>query len=293
MSDNQRIANTETLTAEQAKQNNEKASGKSGAKGKGKGGIPPAALIIVAVVVMLGLGSFIWMKMNQKTEVPQETPQETPQTIDDVGQGIRQTQQTYNPSNQKLTDNKIEENTSFFVDDSIVFKDVTTGQYMITYKNMPYPIDSDLGKEAILYYKNQGTDPLVLLQRLKEKDLTKMQNAKESEVDENTIANAHIKAENEDLRSLVELQDKTIKELKSSLITIANNKAKESVNTTHSNKKHIPKDARSIDAFAVVGDRAWLTDSNNRDYSVSVGDKLPNGETVLAIDSNLQIAWVK
>ncbi len=41
---------------------------------------------------------------------------------------------------------------------------------MIMYKSMSYPIDSDLGIEAINFYQSQGTNALILLQRLKEKE---------------------------------------------------------------------------------------------------------------------------
>lgn len=296
MSENQKIANTDTMTADQAKKSLEQAGGgKQAGKNKGgKGGVPPMAIIIVVVIVLIGIGSFMWMQMNKKPEVTQQTPEEAPHTIDNVGQGIQQTQATYNPSQQPMQDNSISENTSFIVDETIVYKDATTGQYMIKYKNMAYPIDSDLGKEAINFYQAQGTNPLILLQRLQEKEQAQANMNQGTEDSENNQANLQLQAENDDLKSLVEVQDRTIKELKASLITIAKAKEKSAnTSTTSSRSLHIPKGASRIEAFAVVGDRAWLTDSNNHDYSVSIGDKLPDNRKVYAIDSNIQAVWVK
>lgn len=295
MSENQKIANTETMTAEQAKKNLDQAGGKPSAKKGGKGSVPPMAIIIVVVIALLGIGTFMWMQMNKEPEAVAQAPEQAPHTIDNVGQGIQQTQVTYDQSQQPMQDNSIGENTSFIVDETIVYKDVTTGQYMIKYKNMSYPIDSDLGKEAINFYQAQGTNPLVLLQRLQEKEQAQANNENtEAQNTENSQAVMQLEAENNDLKSLVEIQDRTIRELKSSLIAIAKAKAKEKNSSTANTKSiHIPKGATRLDAFAVVGDLAWLTDSNNRAYSVSVGDKLADSRKVYAIDSNLQAVWVK
>ena len=48
-----------------------------------------------------------------------------------------------------------------------------------------------------------------------------------------------------------------------------------------------------LDAFAVVGDRAWMTDSQNHTYTVYVGQKMPDNRTVYAADENEQAIWVK
>jgi len=48
-----------------------------------------------------------------------------------------------------------------------------------------------------------------------------------------------------------------------------------------------------LDAFAVVGDRAWMTDSQNHTYTVYVGQKMPDNRTVYAVDENEQAIWVK
>ena len=186
----------------------------------------------------------------------------------------------------------------FIVDENIVFKDPTTGQYMIMYKSMSYPIDSDLGKEAISFYQSQGTNALVLLHRLQEKEQAQgqIQNGEQTAVaqSETKIKNEQLKAENDDLKNLVELQEQAIKELKTSLIKIAKDQTKQkALSTSGSKTLSIPKGAKRLDAFAVVGDRAWMTDSQNHTYTVYVGQKMPDNRTVYAADENEQAIWVK
>lgn len=291
MSDNQ-------MTAEQAKKNLKDADGKPNKADRGGKGIPPKALIIIGVIALLLIGLFLWMQLSKPKEVSTAVAAEqTPESIDTVGQGIQQTQATYNQNQQPLKDNSIADDTAFIVDENIVFKDTTTGQYMIQYKSMSYPIDSDLGKEAVSYYQNQGTNALVLLQRLQEKEKAQAQGQESaaSEViqTENAIQNAQLMAEKEDLKSLVQVQDKTIKELKNSLITIAQTTAKQKTASSVGTKVSVPKGAKRIEAFTVVGDRAWLTDSANRTFSVAVGEKLPDNRKVYAVDENEQAVWVK
>ena len=225
-------------------------------------------------------------------------PEQTPESIDTVGQGIQQTQATYIQNQQPLKDNSIADDTAFIVDENIVFKDPTTGQYMIMYKSMSYPIDSDLGKEAISFYQSQGTNALVLLHRLQEKEQAQgqIQNGEQTAVaqSETKIKNEQLKAENDDLKNLVELQEQAIKELKTSLITIAKDQTKQkALSTSGSKTLSIPKGAKRLDAFAVVGDRAWMTDSQNHTYTVYVGQKMPDNRRVYAADENEQAIWVK
>lgn len=287
------------MTAEQAKKNLKDADGKPHKADRGGKGIPPKLLIGIGVIALILIGVFFWIQLSKPKEVSTAVAAEqTPESIDTVGQGIQQTQATYNQNQQPLQDNSIAEDTAFFVDENIVFKDPATGQYMIQYKSMSYPIDSDLGKEAISYYQNQGTNALVLLQRLQEKEQAQAQgqDSSTSEVanTENAVQNAQLVAEKEDLKNLVELQDKTIKELKNSLITIAQTNAKQKTSSTIGTKViSVPKGAKRIEAFTVVGDRAWLTDSANRTFSVAVGEKLPDNRKVYAVDENEQAVWVK
>ncbi|MCH5852279.1 hypothetical protein MMB29_24425, partial [Salmonella enterica] len=91
------------------------------------------------------------------------------------------------------------------------------------------------------------------------------------------IKNEQLKAENDDLKNLVELQEQAIKELKTSLIKIAKDQTKQkALSTSGSKTLSIPKGAKRLDAFAVVGDRAWMTDSQNHTYTVYVGQKMPD-----------------
>lgn len=293
MSDNQ-------MTAEQAKKNLKDAEGKP-QKGEGgaKGGIPPKLLIVIGVIALIMIGTFFWIQMSKPKDVSTAVaPEQTPESIDTVGQGIQQTQATYIQNQQPLKDNSIADDTAFIVDENIVFKDPTTGQYMIMYKSMSYPIDSDLGKEAISFYQSQGTNALVLLHRLQEKEQAQgqIQNGEQTAVAQSKtkIKNEQLKAENDDLKNLVELQEQAIKELKTSLITIAKDQTKQkALSTSGSKTLSIPKGAKRLDAFAVVGDRAWMTDSQNHTYTVYVGQKMPDNRTVYAADENEQAIWVK
>ncbi|MDH2104701.1 hypothetical protein N5J54_13345 [Acinetobacter ursingii] len=293
MSDNQ-------MTAEQAKKNLKDAEGKP-QKGEGgtKGGIPPKLLIVIGVIALIMIGTFFWIQMSKPKDVSTAVaPEQTPESIDTVGQGIQQTQATYIQNQQPLKDNSIADDTAFIVDENIVFKDPTTGQYMIMYKSMSYPIDSDLGKEAISFYQSQGTNALVLLHRLQEKEQAQgqIQNGEQTAVaqSETKIKNEQLKAENDDLKNLVELQEQAIKELKTSLITIAKDQTKQkALSTSGSKTLSIPKGAKRLDAFAVVGDRAWMTDSQNHTYTVYVGQKMPDNRRVYAADENEQAIWVK
>ena len=293
MSDNQ-------MTAEQAKKNLKDAEGKP-QKGEGgaKGGIPPKLLIVIGVIALIMIGTFFWIQMSKPKDVSTAVaPEQTPESIDTVGQGIQQTQATYIQNQQPLKDNSIADDTAFIVDENIVFKDPTTGQYMIMYKSMSYPIDSDLGKEAISFYQSQGTNALVLLHRLQEKEQAQgqIQNGEQTAVaqSETKNKNEQLKAENDDLKNLVELQEQAIKELKTSLITIAKDQTKQkALSTSGSKTLSIPKGAKRLDAFAVVGDRAWMTDSQNHTYTVYVGQKMPDNRTVYAADENEQAIWVK
>lgn len=293
MSDNQ-------MTAEQAKKNLKDAEGKpQKGEGSAKGGIPPKLLIVIGVIALIMIGTFFWIQMSKPKDVSTAVaPEQTPESIDTVGQGIQQTQATYNQNQQPLKDNSIADDTAFIVDENIVFKDPTTGQYMIMYKSMSYPIDSDLGKEAISFYQSQGTNALILLQRLKEKEQAhgQVQNGEQTAVaqSETIIKNEQLKAENDDLKNLVELQEQAIKELKTSLIKIAKDQTKQkALSTSGSKTLSIPKGAKRLDAFAVVGDRAWMTDSQNHTYTVYVGQKMPDNRTVYAVDENEQAIWVK
>lgn len=300
MSDNQ-------VTAEQAKKNLKDAEGKlQKSDGGATGGIPPKLLIVIGVIALIMIGVFIWVQLSKPKDVSTAVaPEQTPESIDTVSQGIQQTQTTYNQNQQPLKDNSIADDTAFIVDENIVFKDTTTGQYMIKYKSMSYPIDSDLGKEAINYYQSQGTNALVLLQRLQEKEQAQGQlkgqgqngaNGEQTAVaqSETNIKNEQLKAENDDLKNLVELQEQAIKELKTSLITIAKDKTKQNATSTSGSKAlSIPKGAKRLEAFAVVGDRAWMTDSQNHTYTVYVGQKMPDNRTVYAADENEQSIWVK
>ena len=63
--------------------------------------------------------------------------------------------------------------------------------------------------------------------------------------------------------------------------------------STHYTATPPPKGAKRLDAFAVVGDRAWMTDSQNHTYTVYVGQKMPDNRTVYAADENEQAIWVK
>lgn len=293
MSDNQ-------MTAEQAKKNLKDAEGKP-QKGEGgaKGGIPPKLLIVIGVIALIMIGTFFWIQMSKPKDVSTAVaPEQTPESIDTVGQGIQQTQATYIQNQQPLKDNSIADDTAFIVDENIVFKDPTTGQYMIMYKSMSYPIDSDLGIEAINFYQSQGTNALVLLHRLQEKEQAQgqIQNGEQTAVaqSETKIKNEQLKAENDDLKNLVELQEQAIKELKTSLIKIAKDQTKQkALSTSGSKTLSIPKGAKRLDAFAVVGDRAWMTDSQNHTYTVYVGQKMPDNRTVYAVDENEQAIWVK
>lgn len=208
------------MTAEQAKKNLKDAEGKpQKGEGSAKGGIPPKLLIVIGVIALIMIGTFFWIQMSKPKDVSTAVaPEQTPESIDTVGQGIQQTQATYNQNQQPLKDNSIADDTAFIVDENIVFKDPTTGQYMIMYKSMSYPIDSDLGIEAVNFYQSQGTNALILLQRLKEKEQAhgQVQNGEQTAVaqSETIIKNEQLKAENDDLKNLVELQEQAIKELK-------------------------------------------------------------------------------
>ncbi|HCA5183447.1 TPA: hypothetical protein MW242_003081 [Acinetobacter baumannii] len=298
MSENNQVNTPGTITAEQAKKNIQAKNGKTGAKPTSKGKVPPLALIIAGGILIICLGLYVWSSMNKEPEQTAVAPEEAPVSVDSVANGINNTQATYNPGQKPLQDNSIADDTAFIVDESIVFKDPTTGQYMINYKNMSYPIDSDLGKEAVLFYQQKGTNPLVLLQRLQEKEANQLSRTNAGGPTNGVETSAevqNIKAERDDLKSLVEIQDRTIKELKTSLITIAKTQKQErsQLSTESDVKTKAIKGAKSLPAFAVVGDRAWLENTGNQPISVTVGDMLPNGGKVVAVDGSGQKIWYK
>ena len=98
---------------------------------------------------------------NESTK--QEVTDVQPESVDNVGKGIIQTEPSYDQ--QATQTSAFAPDESFVVDDSIVFKDPASNQYMIKYKDKTYEITSDLGQQAVAYYKTQNIDALFWRQR--------------------------------------------------------------------------------------------------------------------------------
>ena len=246
------------------------------------------------------------MSPSTKESTKQEISEVQPESVDNVSKGILQTEPSYDQSAQQPA--AFAQDTNFVVDESIVFKDQVSNQYMIMYKEKAYEITSDLGQQAVAFYKTQNIDALFLLKRLQEREasgnVTNVNNtgAPNAGVEDPVIAaqtkaaqnNSILQAQNQELEGLVKLQDETINQLKQSIkAATAQNKAASVKSTSGVDQSPIPKGAKPIKAFAVVGDIAWIETVDKKQVQVSVGDQLPGGLKVYNINSAKSIVWAK
>lgn len=265
--------------------------------------------IIVLVLGSIVVAFALYFFMKPTTQQVVDTSTEAV-TVDNISDNISSSSAppNVNPQSQQAP---LDPSLNFVVDENIVFLDQATGQYMIRYRDTTHVVDSPLGKSAIDYYKSQGIDVLALLARLQEREKNSIDNpfavsSNNGEGEQGTQSNTdyqklvsdndYLKQENQDLRNLVNIQESSIQQLKTSLIQVANeikNKQSQQVSTHNLNEKiNIPKGSKAKEAFAIVGDRAWL-DIDGTVIPVTVGDVLPGNITVRAIDASKNKVWIK
>lgn len=298
---------TAAKTADEARAGLKAKTGTGGAAKGSKGGSPKTFIIVMAIIGVITV-VIMWKLMSPSTKesTKQEISEVQPESVDNVSKGILQTEPSYDQSAQQPA--AFAQDTNFVVDESIVFKDQVSNQYMIMYKEKAYEITSDLGQQAVAFYKTQNIDALFLLKRLQEREasgnVTNVNNtgAPNAGVEDPVIAaqtkaaqnNSILQAQNQELEGLVKLQDETINQLKQSIkAATAQNKAASVKSTSGVDQSPIPKGAKPIKAFAVVGDIAWIETVDKKQVQVSVGDQLPGGLKVYNINSAKSIVWAK
>lgn len=302
-----KIVGTATKNADEARAGLKAKTGTGGSEKGSKGGSPKTFIIVMAIIGVIAV-VIMWKLMSPSTNesTKQEISEVQPESVDNVGKGILKTEPSYDQPAQQTAG--FAPDTNFVVDESIVFKDQVSNQYMIMYKEKAYEITSDLGQQAVAFYKTQNIDALFLLKRLQEREangnVANVNNTgtPNAGVEDPVIVaqkqaaqnNSILQAQNQELEGLVKLQDETINQLKQSIKAVtAQNKATSVKNTNSVDQSPIPKGAKPIKAFAVVGDIAWIETVDKKQVQVSVGDQLPGGLKVYNINSEKSIVWAK